>query len=52
MEDHVHLLAKLKAEQAVAEIVRLVKANSSKWLNEKPREVRFEWQGGLRVYRQ
>src|SRR5437764_1090575 len=35
MEDHLHLLVKLRADQSVAEIVRLVKANSSKWVNEK-----------------
>lgn len=46
VEDHIHLLVKLKAEQSVAEMVRLMKANSSKWLNEKPRVARFEWQAG------
>src|SRR4051812_47953569 len=51
MQDHVHLLLKIKAEQSVAELVRLVKANSSKWVNEKPRrEERFEWQGGYGAF--
>jgi REP element-mobilizing transposase RayT len=51
MQDHVHLLAKIRADQSVAEIVRLIKANSSKWMNEKPgRESRFEWQGGYGAF--
>jgi putative transposase len=51
IEDHVHLLVKIRAEQAVAEVVRLIKANSSKWLNEKPvSELRFEWQGGYGAF--
>src|SRR5678809_303046 len=50
VEDHIHLMVNLKAEQSVAEIVRLIKANSSKWLNEKPREVRFEWQAGYGAF--
>src|SRR4051812_4422077 len=32
MEDHAHLLVKIRADQAVAEMVRLIKANSSKWV--------------------
>jgi REP element-mobilizing transposase RayT len=51
MVDHIHLLVKVRAEQAVPEIVRLMKANSSKWLNEMPgRESRFEWQGGYGAF--
>jgi REP element-mobilizing transposase RayT len=35
----------------VADIVRLIKTNSSKWLNEKPeRQDRFEWQGGYGAF--
>jgi hypothetical protein len=35
----------------VAEIVRLIKSNSSKWVNEKlGREERFEWQGGYGAF--
>ena len=49
--DHVHLLVKLKSDMAVAEFVRLVKSNSSKWLNESndPR-ARFEWQTGYGAF--
>jgi REP element-mobilizing transposase RayT len=45
--DHVHLLVKLKADLAVAEAVRLVKSNSSGWVNENQKiRGRFEWQTG------
>jgi REP element-mobilizing transposase RayT len=45
--DHVHLLAKLKPVLAVADALRTIKANSSRWVNDEknPRE-RFEWQVG------
>ena len=33
--DHVHLLASFKAEPSVAAMLRLIKANSSKWVNER-----------------
>ena len=34
MPDHIHLIAKLRPDQSVADMVRLVKSNSSRWLNE------------------
>ncbi|HKV13209.1 MAG TPA: IS200/IS605 family transposase [Thermoanaerobaculia bacterium] len=47
MPDHVHLLVKLKADLAVATAVRLIKANSSGWVNENRKiQGRFEWQAG------
>ena len=47
MPDHVHLLVRLKADLAVAEAVRLVKSNSSGWVNENQKiRGRFEWQTG------
>ncbi|HEX4963890.1 MAG TPA: IS200/IS605 family transposase [Thermoanaerobaculia bacterium] len=47
MQDHVHLLAKLKADLAVAVAVRLIKTNSSVWINENRKiQGRFEWQAG------
>ena len=51
MPDHVHLLVKLKADQAVAVAVRLVKANSSRWVNETHVSTgRFEWQVGYGAF--
>jgi putative transposase len=49
--DHVHLLVRLKADRAVAEMVRLIKANSSKWMNEEhPQDGRFSWQAGYGAF--
>jgi REP element-mobilizing transposase RayT len=45
--DHAHLLAQLPAKIAVADFVRLVKANSSKWIHDAfPRRSAFAWQAG------
>ena len=51
IEDHVHLLVRLKPTMAVAEALRLVKSNSSKWVNEAgmTRE-RFQWQTGYGAF--
>ncbi len=47
MPDHVHLLVKLKADLAIATAVRLIKSNSSGWVNENRKiQGRFEWQAG------
>ena len=43
--DHVHLLIELRADQSVADCVRVVKANSSRWIHEKwPDRRAFSWQ--------
>jgi REP element-mobilizing transposase RayT len=49
MPDHVHLLARLSKEMSVSEALRLLKANSSKWIHESFPELRaFAWQAGMR----
>ena len=49
--DHVHLLAKLKPAVAISDILRVVKANSSKWANERKRRLRkFGWQDGYAAF--
>ncbi len=51
MPDHVHLLAKIKSDVAVAAAVKTVKAKSSKWLNEEQRVAhRFDWQVGYGAF--
>ncbi len=50
MEDHVHLLARLKPTMAIAEAARLVKTNSSKWLNQGVVSGRFRWQAGYGAF--
>jgi REP element-mobilizing transposase RayT len=44
MEDHAHLLFHLPPTIALAEAVRLLKSNSSKWMNKHRRN--FDWQPG------
>ena len=49
--DHVHLVTKFRADVSVAEMLRLIKANSSKWVNERPHPMgRFEWQAGYGAF--
>lgn len=49
--DHVHLLFKLNPTHTVADSVRVLKANSSKWINEERlTEERFAWQEGYSIF--
>jgi REP-associated tyrosine transposase len=51
MPDHVHILAKLKPKLAVSDVVRDIKAGSSKWVNENRRTNRkFGWQDGFAAF--
>lgn len=51
VEDHVHLLLKLKPTHTVADFVRVLKANSSRWINEERlTEERFAWQEGYSIF--
>ena len=50
-DDHVHTLARLSPSLAVADVVRDVKANSSKWMNEHTEtKSPFEWQKGYGAF--
>ena len=40
--DHVHMLIRIRPVQSVAEIARVVKANSSRWVHEKGNK-HFAW---------
>lgn len=49
--DHVHLLVWLPPTVSVAEAVRILKTNSSKWLHEGPvRRRLFAWQAGYAAF--
>lgn len=49
--DHVHLLVKLSPTMAISDALRLIKTNSSKWVNERPDVNRkFEWQSGYGAF--
>ena len=47
MPDHVHALIRLKADLSLSDMVRALKAVSSKWVHEKPNPLpEFAWQEG------
>jgi REP element-mobilizing transposase RayT len=44
-EDHIHILLRLKADQSIANIVKLIKGESSYWVNQRKWfTTKFEWQ--------
>jgi REP-associated tyrosine transposase len=45
MEDHVHALLSLPGTMSIAKATQVLKANSSRWINEGSAR-RFEWQDG------
>lgn len=45
--DHVHLLARIPPSMAVSDMMRELKASSSKWLGEK---MAFAWQSGYAAF--
>jgi len=51
MEDHVHVLAKLRPDKAVSVVLRDLKANSSGWLHDVFPDIRdFSWQRGYGAF--
>lgn len=51
MPDHIHLLVKLSPKLAIADVLRDIKAVSSKWVNDRHLVVgRFEWQVGYGAF--
>jgi REP element-mobilizing transposase RayT len=51
IEDHVHLLVSLSREVSVAQTVREIKANSSRWVHESfPQLQAFAWQNGYGAF--
>jgi len=49
--DHVHLLMRLPADLAVADCLRVIKTNSSRWVKEKwPERRSFGWQSGYGAF--
>jgi putative transposase len=51
MPDHIHILIGLKPTAALSDVVRDIKANSSKFINEKRWVMgRFEWQAGFGAF--
>ena len=51
MPDHVHILVGITPDVAISDLVRDIKANSSKWINKKRWVLgRFEWQTGFAAF--
>jgi REP element-mobilizing transposase RayT len=51
MEDHIHIFIGLKPSVAISDLVREIKSNSSKFINEKKmRNGEFNWQNGYGAF--
>ena len=51
MPDHLHILVGITPDVAISDLVRDIKASSSKWINKKRWVVgRFEWQVGFAAF--
>ena len=51
IEDHVHLLLKTNPSIAIADTVKLIKGNSSRWINDDQKiNARFQWQKGYGAF--
>jgi putative transposase len=50
VDDHVHLLTSCSPRIAVADFIRDIKANSSKWLHEGKHQNGFGWQTGYGAF--
>jgi len=50
IEDHVHLLLSLSTTMSVAKAIQLIKAGSSKWMNERSFRKSFGWQVGYGAF--
>jgi REP element-mobilizing transposase RayT len=49
--DHVHLLLSIPATESIADLLRVVKTNSSRWVHEEfPEHRRFGWQAGYAAF--
>jgi putative transposase len=51
MEDHVHLVAKLRPDLALSDVLRELKSNASGWMHDVfPRLSDFSWQRGYAAF--
>ena len=51
VDDHVHILIKLKPSISVSDLVRKIKTNSSKWIHENRTSMNdFAWQSGFSCF--
>ena len=51
MPDHVHLLISMSPEQALSDLLRDIKTNSTLWINRNQRQnIKFTWQRGYSAF--
>jgi REP element-mobilizing transposase RayT len=51
VSDHLHILLSISPSTRISDLVRDIKANSAKWINEQRFiNTRFEWQNGFGVF--
>ncbi len=51
IEDHLHILANSPPARALSDMIRDIKANASRWVNQLPESrSRFEWQKGYAAF--
>ena len=51
IEDHLHIVLKIRSSVNLSEVMRTIKSNSSKWLNEsKNYQGTFSWQNGYGAF--
>jgi len=51
MPDHLHILISMKPHQSTSELCQVIKANSSRWINERKfTRSKFEWQSGFGAF--
>ncbi|MBK6990174.1 MAG: IS200/IS605 family transposase [Bacteroidetes bacterium] len=49
--DHIHIFIGMRPTQSISDLMKEVKANSSRWINERGfLPTRFEWQGGYGAF--
>jgi REP element-mobilizing transposase RayT len=49
-DDHIHALVKLPATASIADTLRIMKTNSSRWAHEQHRRSKFAWQSGYSAF--
>jgi putative transposase len=50
MPDHVHILVRYLPKHAIADVVRMLKSNSSSWMHEQLPRNPFQWQAGYAAF--
>ncbi|HRQ50749.1 MAG TPA: IS200/IS605 family transposase [Agriterribacter sp.] len=51
MPDHIHILIGLNPQQSISSLIQLVKAESTKWINDNRfTKSKFSWQGGFGAF--